>query len=79
MLEIVNNLEPFFEDCYRIVSVREYARLIKKSPPTASKLLKGFAQEGYLHKRPERGHLLFSLDQTNEEVTEWKIGLSVFF
>ncbi len=29
MLNILNNLEPFIEDCYRRFSVREYAKLIK--------------------------------------------------
>lgn len=39
MLDIINNLKPFFEDCYRRINVREYSRLMKISPPTASKLL----------------------------------------
>ena len=35
MLNIINNLRPFIEDCYRRISVREYSRLLKVSPPTA--------------------------------------------
>jgi len=48
MLKIFNNLEPFFEDCYREISVREYAKIKKISPPTASTLLKGLEKEGLL-------------------------------
>ena len=80
MLKIINNLGPFFEDCYRSISVREYARLIHTSPPTASKLLKTFAKEGYLHQREERRHLFFTLIIENEEVIDlgklyWKCKL----
>lgn len=70
MLNIINNLMPFFEDSYRSISVREYGRLIKVSPPTASKLLKEFMKEGYLQQREERRHLLFSLCLENEEVID---------
>lgn len=49
MLEIFNSLEPFFNDTYREISVREYAREMKISPPTASKELKALANEGLLH------------------------------
>ena len=33
MLEIINNLEPFIEDCYSEIGVREYSRMMKISPP----------------------------------------------
>ena len=36
---------PFFQDCYRRINVREYSRLMKISPPTASKLLSSYSQE----------------------------------
>lgn len=62
MLEIIDRLEVFFEDCYREISVREYAREIGVSPPTASKLLNSFASEGILTRREERGFLLFRID-----------------
>ena len=70
MLTILNNLGPFFEDCYRQISVREYARIVKISPPWASKLLKEYAKDGYLSQKEERGHLLFSLNNANEEIVE---------
>lgn len=59
MLKEINRLSIFFEDCYREVSVREYARKMKISPPTASKFLKEFQEEGLLKMREERGFLLF--------------------
>src|SRR3989338_5558433 len=81
MLRIIYELGPFFEDCYRSISVREYARIIKVSPPTASKMLKQFTKERYLLFREERGCLLFSLSTMNEEVADlcrvyWKQRLS---
>src|SRR3989344_3325281 len=39
MLEIFNSLEPFFKENYRRINVREYARIQKISPPSASKYL----------------------------------------
>lgn len=64
MLEEINRLKPFFEDCYREISVREYSREMKISPPTASKLLKQLSKEGLLNMRKDRGFLLF---RTNRE------------
>ncbi len=66
MLEILNILGPFLEDNYRSISVREYARLVKISPPTASKLLKELTKEEYLQQRVERKHLFFTLNIENE-------------
>jgi|SRR3989344_940165 len=60
MLKIINNLQPFFEDCYRELNVREYAKQAKISPPTASKLLKGWTAEELLKQREEHNRLLFS-------------------
>ena len=64
MLNIINDLAPFIEDCYREIGVREYAREIKITAPTASKKLKEFEKEGLLKKRTERNYLLF---RTNRE------------
>lgn len=60
MLKIINNLKPFFEDCYRRISVREYAKIINVSPPTASKLLSYYNSEKLLLKSRYRNLLLFS-------------------
>lgn len=53
MLEIFNTLKPFFGDCYKRINVREYARIQKISPPTASKILEGLYKEGLLKKEKE--------------------------
>lgn len=68
MLEIFNELKPFFEDVYREISVREYAKEAKISPPTASKRLKEFEKEKllignkkgvYIYFRAKREEQLF--------------------
>ena len=48
MLKIFNELKPFFEDVYREISVREYAKLTKVSPPTASTILKKYEKDNNL-------------------------------
>ena len=59
MLKIINSLCPFIEDCYNEIGVREYSRIMKITPPTASKLLKELELEGLLKKRIDRSYLLF--------------------
>jgi hypothetical protein len=81
MLDILNNLKPFFEDCYKEIGVREYSRIVKISPPTASKLLKDFETEGFLKKREERGFLLFRTNRENSVLRDfsriyWRIKLA---
>lgn len=48
MLKIFNLLKPFCEDAYRQISVREYGRMVKLSPPTASSTLARLEKEGLL-------------------------------
>jgi len=59
MLKIIYNLHPFFEDCYRRINVREYARILKLSPPTASKLLTNYHKEGLIGMHKERNYIFF--------------------
>ncbi len=59
MLKIINDLKPFFEDCYRRINVREYAKLMQISPPTASKILAYHNAENLLLKVTYRNYLLF--------------------
>lgn len=59
MLEIFNNLKPFFEDNYRRISVREYARIKNVSPPSASKILKNLKKEGILLSIEDKRYLYF--------------------
>lgn len=72
MLKIINDLSPFFEDCYRRVNVREYAKLAKISPPTASTLLGAYNSEGLLLKEHYRNYIFF---YANKESRDF-IGLS---
>ena len=65
MLNIINNLKPFFEDCYRRISVREYSRLIKVSPPTASQLLSKYKKEGLLQSEKDCNYLYYFPHETN--------------
>ena len=66
MLKIINELSVFFEDCYREISVREYARIFKIAPPTASKILKEFKNEGLLNGREDKRHLLFNANKESK-------------
>lgn len=59
MLNIINNLEPFFRDNYRRINVREYARLTGVSPPSASKFLSEMEKEGLLEREKERNYIFY--------------------
>jgi predicted nucleotidyltransferase len=80
MLNIINNLKPFFEDCYRRISVREYSRLIKVSPPTASKMLSEFSKEGLLLAEKDRNYIFYYTNKNSKIFIDlsriyWKIKL----
>lgn len=66
MLNLINNLKPFFKDCYRRISVREYSRIIKVSPPTASKLLFLLHKEGLLMMEKDRNYIFFYANKENK-------------
>ena len=70
MLNIVNNLKPFIEDCYKRINVREYARLLRVSPPTASKMLDEHEKEGILIKEKDRNYLFFHANNKNKVFIE---------
>ncbi|MDI3473799.1 MAG: hypothetical protein PWR30_122 [Candidatus Woesearchaeota archaeon] len=59
MLKIINDLWPFFEDNYRRIHVREYARIQKISPPTSSKILEELYKEKLLKKEIDRGYFFY--------------------
>ena len=67
MLNIINNLKPFFEDCYRRISVREYSRLIEVSPPTASKLLSNYGKEGMLLMEKDRNYIYYYANKKSRD------------
>ena len=66
MLEIINNLKPFFEDCYRRINVREYSKLVGISPPTASKILSEFNKEGLLSQEKYRNYIFYYANKNNK-------------
>ena len=66
MLKIFNRFKKFFEDCYRQINVREYARLQKMTPPTASKLLGYYHKEDLLKKRIERRYFFYRANKENK-------------
>lgn len=81
MLGIFNKLGPFFEDCYREISVREYSRISGMSAPTASVWLKMYEKDGILKKREDKGYILFRADRESLILKDlsriyWKIRLA---
>ena len=66
MLNIINNLKPFIEDCYRRINVREYSRLMKISPPTASKMLFELNKEGLLLIEKDRNYIFYYVNKNNK-------------
>lgn len=66
MLEIINNLQPFFENCYIRIGIREYSRYMNISPPTASSLLKNYEKEKLLTKERDRNYILFTANRESK-------------
>lgn len=80
MLKIINDLSPFFEDCYRRINVREYAKIMKMSPPTASKVLDSYYSESLLLKEKFRNYIMFYANKDSKQFTDlsriyWSIKL----
>ncbi len=67
MLKIINSLKPFFEDCYRRINVREYAKILNISPPTSSKLLGSYYSKNLLLKHKFKNYILFYANKDNNE------------
>ncbi len=81
MLNIINSLKPFIEDCYRRINVREYSRLMKVSPPTASKILSEFNKEELLLIEKDRNYIFYYANKNNKIFTDlsriyWKTKLN---
>lgn len=66
MLNIINDLKPFIENCYRRINVREYSRLMKISPPTASKMLSELNKEGLLLTEKDRNYIFYYSNKEND-------------
>lgn len=65
MLKIFNYLQLFFNDCYRRINVREYARLQRISPPTASTLLAAYEKERLLEQEKDRRFVFYVAHREN--------------
>ena len=83
MLNIINNLKPFIEDCYRRINVREYSRLMKISPPTASKILFELNKEGLLLIEKDRNYIFYYANKNNRIFVDlsriyWNVRLDNF-
>ena len=81
MLNIFNSLKPFFEDCYKRINVREYSRLIKISPPTASKMLLKLNTESLLIMEKDRNYLLYYANKNSKTFIDlsriyWRLKIS---
>ncbi len=66
MLKTINNMKPFFENCYERINVRQYARMMKITPPTASSLLKLYEREGLLISARDRNYIMFYANRDSE-------------
>ena len=66
MLKIINDLRPFFEDCYGRINVRQYARIMKITAPTASKLLKYYEKKGLLIREKDRNYIMFHANRDSK-------------
>jgi hypothetical protein len=81
MLKIINYLKPFFEDCYRRINVREYAKIMHISPPTASKVLSCYNAKNILLKDKYKKYLLFYANKESRDFIDlsriyWRHSLS---
>ena len=75
MLIIINNVEPFFKDNYKRINVREYARIMKISPPFASKTLKELMKDGILNEERDRNYIYYSANRESRKF----ISLSIIY
>ncbi len=66
MLKIFNKLQPFMEDNYRRINVREYARIQNISPPHASEILKSLRKEGLLLMEEEKKYHLYHANRESQ-------------
>lgn len=71
MLNIFNDLSPFFEDCYRRINVREYAKIMHISPPTASKLLSDYHNEFFLKKEKYKNYIFYYANKDSKQFIEF--------
>ncbi len=66
-------MNSFFKEPNREVNVREFARMLKISPATASKNLKLMTKKGLLIERKERNLILYKANLDNDAYLDLKI------
>lgn len=69
MLKILNNLDIFFEDTTRQVSIREFARIKKISPATAGKILREYKKNGIVCENRDRNYIFFRANSSLQKFT----------
>jgi len=72
MFKELNNLKLFFEKPTREFNVREFARLRKIAPATASKQLNNLVKKKLLKKRKERNLKLYKANLDSDSYTDAK-------
>ncbi len=80
MLRIIDGIQPFIEDNYRRINIREYARIQGISAPTASKILSSLHREGLLRKENEKQYIYYYADKESAlfidlSRTYWRLSL----
>ncbi|MFC1722972.1 nucleotidyltransferase domain-containing protein [Nanoarchaeota archaeon] len=70
MLKFLNSLSPFIEDNYQELGVREYARIVGVSPPTASKILSRYEVEGLLISRKDRKYIFYRANRESMQLLD---------
>lgn len=66
MFKELNNLKIFFESPTREFNVREFARILKISPATASTLLRKYAKEDLIIERKDRNFIFYKANLESE-------------
>lgn len=77
MFKYLNKLDCFFNQTNKEFSVREFSRINKISPATASSYLELFTKEKILQKRKERIYNLFKANIKAHQYTDLKIYYSI--
>lgn len=67
MLKIFKDLAPFFNDCYRTMSISEYAKERGITPPTASSWLSAYHDEGLLARETDRNAILYTAKRDSRD------------
>lgn len=76
-IKMNNIIKPFLEEPEKEFHVRQIAKLVKKSPTTISKILKGAEKRGILKSEKKLNHLLFRADSESKEYKNEKLSYNL--